>query len=320
MKKTKIFQDAFSDVLKPHGFIYKNRTFIRVIGENIVQSLYLEASSPMYSFELNLAPAATMAIKHGRMFFEATMKKEFRGALKLNFNNFSEFPYVEYIEDGYNIALKNGVSKDITYFPAEYIEGKEVEKCIVNMQKAAELFVKLYIPILDAVTDFDSYIVFTENYLQDESLFSGKLKPSLNWLELAYKAYCDASSGYGVEYLRKSTIDKAVRILKNEFVDWEKYDIAQYYKQREESDMELVQMFGFDEENVVRFSPQCIEKALEEAKCAIESIPEQEEQLYKPFWDCVYTNDFNDIARQWAEEEKFVLDLIKEAFPKIVLP
>ena len=106
MKKTKIFEDAFSEVLKPHGFVYKNKTFIRVIGENIVQSLFLEASSPMYSFEMNIAPAATMAIERGRTFFES-MKKEFRGRFTLRFNNFAEFPHISYIEDGYSHALKD---------------------------------------------------------------------------------------------------------------------------------------------------------------------------------------------------------------------
>ena len=115
-------------------------------------------------------------------------------------------------------------------------------------------------------------------------------------------------------------MDKAVDILKNQFVDWEKYDLGKYYQQREEADMELVQMYGFAEDRVLRFSPQCIEKALDDSKSAIESIPDEQNRIYKPFWDCVYTNDFNDIARQWAEEEKFVLDLIKEAFPKVVLP
>lgn len=319
MKKTKIFQDAFSEVLKPHGFVYKNKTFIRVIGENIVQSLFLEASSPMYSFEMNIAPAATMAIERGRTFFES-MKKEFRGEHRLGFNDFSEFPYVDYIEDGFGSALKDGVENDITYFPAEYIEGKEVEKCIANMQKAAEVFERDYLPILNETVDFDSYIYFIETSLQDRSLFMGKRKPILNWMVLSYKAYCDGNSKYGVEYLRRSSVDKAVDILKNQFVDWEKYDLGKYYQQREEADMELVQMYGFAEDRVLRFSPQCIEKALDDSKSAIESIPDEQNRIYKPFWDCVYTNNFNDIPRQWADEEKFVLDLIKEAFPKIVLP
>ena len=309
MKKTKIFQDAFSDVLKPHGFVYKNKTFIRVIGENIVQSLYLEASSPMYSFELNLAPAATMAIKRGRMFFES-MKKEFRGALRLNFNNFSEFPYVDYIEDGTNYALKSGVPKETRYFPTPYVDGTDSEKCIANMQTAAEIFVRDYLPILDKTVDFDSYIEFTEAYLHNDALFSGEIKPSLNWLELAYKAYWDADSGYGVEYLRKTTEDKAVWILKNNFGDWDKYDFELYYQTSAEGCQHSSRLL----------TPSFLEKRLDFVKNAIYSSAETQQREYKPFWDCVYTNNFNDIARQWAEEEKFVLDLIKEAFPKVVLP
>ena len=85
MKKTKIFQETFSDILKPQGFVFKNKTFIRVVGENIVQSLFLEATSPSYAFEMNLAPAATLTIPRGRIFFEL-MKREFRGKYNLSFS------------------------------------------------------------------------------------------------------------------------------------------------------------------------------------------------------------------------------------------
>ena len=315
MKKTKIFQEAFSDILIPQGFIYKNKTFIRVIGENIVQSLYLESSSPMYSFDLNLAPAATLTYPRGRYLFQ-TMKREFRGELPLKFNNFSGFPYVTWSTDGYIEAMKEPEADGIRYSPLEYKDGQDPEACIANMQKAAEVFEKDYLPILNATTDFNSYLKFRETYFNDITLFLNKGR-MLSPLALSYKAYLDGNSKYGVEYLRNCTKTDFVMTLKRLFEDWECYDLEKFYKMAEESDIELVREFGLDEERIRHFSPSFAERKLDSAKNII--YQDDLGKKYESFWERVYTNDFSDVVEQWADEEKFVLDLIKEAFPKIKL-
>ncbi|MBE6533950.1 MAG: hypothetical protein E7678_03150 [Ruminococcaceae bacterium] len=319
MKKTKIFQETFSDILKPQGFVFKNKTFIRVVGENIVQSLFLEATSPSYAFEMNLAPAATLTIPRGRIFFEL-MKREFRGKYNLSFNNFSEFPYVSSGGDYYRFALKNPEDEKISNSPIAYIEGKEVEKTIANFQKAAEVFERDYLPILNATTDFESYLKFRENCFKDESLFSGRVKPPLNHLELSYKAYLDGNSKYGVEYLRNVTKEKFLSILKNRFFDWELYDFETYYEYVGKEDEEDAEKFGFPENLIRRFSPSFVEKNLASVQNAVNNPDSYEQMLYEPFWERIYSNDFSDIPQQWADEERFVLDLIKETFPKIILP
>ena len=83
--------------------------------------------------------------------------------------------------------------------------------------------------------------------------------------------------------------------------------------------MELVRNYGFDEKRVRRFSPSFVEKKLVNVNNIIYG-DDYFDKDYEAFWNCVYTNDFSDIPKQWAEEEQFVLDLIKEAFPKIKLP
>lgn len=313
MKKTKIFQEAFSDILIPQGFIYKNRTFIRVIGENIVQSLYLESSSPMYSFELNLAPAATLT-SPTHLF--QNMKREFRGLYALGFNNFSEFPHVTWQGRSYEMALKDPQKDGEIYYPEEYIEGKWVERCIANMEKAAELFKRDYLPILDATTDFNSYLKFREAYLEDKTLFFGRVKYPLTSFELLYKAYLDGNSKYGVTYLKNYEKWNFIKILKGQFADWEIYDFEKFFKLAEEMDMEFVG-YGFDEDRVRRFSPAFVEKTLAEVESIIYSG--RFDIGYDDFWDCVYTNDFSNVPKQWAAEEELVLNLIKEAFPKIKL-
>ena len=174
----------------------------------------MESFTPDYRFELNLAPAASLRGKTPRPIFQ-TMKMQFRGEHWLGFNNFAGFPYViggtmDYITN----VCKNPENIKERYNLEHYIEGREPEKCIANMQKAAELFARDYLPILNTTTDFNSFLKFRETYFEDETLFLGRIKPQLLALELSYKAYLDGNSKYGVEYLRNYSKSDFVQILK----------------------------------------------------------------------------------------------------------
>ncbi len=287
-------------------------------GDNIVQAIKLETTSPSYSFEANIAPAGAITFTRNEKFnnnrfsFEQCLyTNDLARLFTLKFNNFKEFPHV--VESRTILPYKNPADQEILRSPDHHIKGENDNETIENIQKAAELFVRDYLPAFDSVTDFNSYIKWKAEVINNNNLYGGVL---FSYMDLLYKAYLDGDCSFGVDYLIQKQQRTALYVLKRCFGDWEKINLAEHYKRNDEFIKEMEEMGVPIGQSL--FGPAYVEECLVEAKKEIEENNDYYQRTYKLFWDSVKKGDFSWVENKWEEETAFVLETLKEFIPKLI--
>lgn len=323
MTKSDIFRDIFGDVLNKYGFTYKKQEFIRIWGDNILQMVRLETSSPAYEFEGTIVPMGFVADSCGKFGFDNTIATNSLGrGFTLRFNNFEGFPYT-------NVSVDDNPYKDeskrcIIRSLIPYVKGKVSDETIIaNMKKAAELFEQQYLPIYDSIKDFASYFEWKAKTSRRDNWFFGVKDFSSK--ELAYKAYLDGNCAFGVEYLFNKLYDEFFGKLKTVFGDWELYDYPALYGEGEnqeddidEEEIEFLKEMGCPPEvySKDKITAKNVEEKLVNTKDQIDIYKSFLKKTYGPFWDSLKSGDFSWAAAEFEKEQALVYEKLKEVYPK----
>lgn len=282
MTLSSAFEEAFKELMQKHKFVFKQNTFFRIRGENIVQALCVKEVYPTYCFCINIVPVAFVRSQPMGVFFEHRLREmTWAEYLTLSFDGYRDFPHT------------NGCR------PVPHISGQTDAQTAANMAKAAELFEAKYLPWFEKVSDFHSYFDWITNPKTKEGA-SGCFR--LSGTELMYKAYLDESSEYGTKYLFNVLKEDFVSSLKLGFGDWNSESFCDNY--------------GAVANKAEAVSPVVLQKRLRNVSDAIEKNNEKwTTRKYFSFLSCAAVNRFDSVKCTVMREEDEVLPVFAMVFP-----
>ncbi len=301
MQLPKIFRETFSETMLSHGFIYKNRVFIRVLGGDIVQAITIKTTyGHEYDFSLSIFPIwlykrILLCSSHATNLSKHMLWRE---GFVLTFGGYENFPHTE--------ELRSVIGRGCRHILVSYYadDPESVEQVVENFRYAAEKIEEIYLPILDKIQNFDAYMAWRAE--KNTLLFTpGFHQEPIPVEALGYKAYVDGSPRWGIEYhyqqMRRYLLQK---------LPYSGYLLP-------DNDTSLVDRW------VEAYANQEL-SIFEENKLNKWAYPKMKEHdeawrsgVRACFWESAETGDFSWAAEYHDECLKEGTDLLKKSYPKL---
>jgi len=284
----KIFKDEFFDMMKSHGFIHQGNVFFRVLNGEILQAVTVK---PIVNYDITMTvfPLFSPNSTFSSIKFASRTKPCWAEAYMLSFNGFADFPHKN--------EIYSGKERRLSYSLYPYLKKMEAET-VENIRKASEVFEKIYIPQLDKISDFESYINWMLLGTKERQIFNDYY---LTDADLVYRSYIDGSFEWGREYIaeqRQKYFERELRLI-NEYLE-------------SSFEEELFRETG------IRIPKRVIDpqKKLDDT---MKEFDEKQNNRYCKFYEAERSNDLSWVPEYVKSEKDKTLESLKSMYSKLTI-